>query len=415
MTGSRIRGLAVLLVLASGGVSVRAQTAPLTLEQAIDLARARNPALLSGRQHVTATKASEVTAGLRQNPNFTLSGADVSLPANNPANPYSYTANVSRLFERGQKRRWRLDVAHATTDVTQSQYNDTERQTILQVKQSFTNMLAAKAALKVADDNLESYSKTVDLSKARLNAGDISATDFDRIDLQMAEFQADDDAARLDLVQASDQLQMLLGIAKPAKDFDVAGTLDPPVVTQTMEQLEQSALAARPDYQAALQSVRAADAGIHLADAEGTTDPTLGGEYERTATYNSAGFQISIPLRIFDRNQGEKERTRYEAQASRFAETAARNQVINDVDQAWAAYETAVGVARRYNTHYVAESQRVRDNLEYSYRHGGATLLDYLDALRDYRQINLDALTANQQVWLGIHQLSFAAATEILP
>jgi cobalt-zinc-cadmium efflux system outer membrane protein len=285
----------------------------------------------------------------------------------------------------------------------------------LQVKQSFTNMLAAKAALKVADDNLESYSKTVDLSKARLNAGDISATDFDRIDLQMAEFQADDDAARLDLVQASDQLQMLLGIAKPAKDFDVAGTLDPPVVTQTMEQLEQSALAARPDYQAALQSVRAADAGIHLADAEGTTDPTLGGEYERTATYNSAGFQISIPLRIFDRNQGEKERTRYEAQASRFAETAARNQVINDVDQAWAAYETAVGVARRYNTHYVAESQRVRDNLEYSYRHGGATLLDYLDALRDYRQINLDALTANQQVWLGIHQLSFAAATEILP
>ncbi len=415
MTCSRMRALVILLVLGTGGISVWAQTAPLTLQQAIDLARARNPTLLSGRQHVTATKASEVTAGLRQNPNFTLSGADVSLPANNPASPYTYTANVSRLFERGQKRRWRLDVARATTDVTQSQFNDTERQTILQVKQAFTNMLAAKAALKVADDNLESYSKTVELSKARLNAGDISATDFDRIDLQMAEFQADDDAARLDLVQASDQLQMLLGIAKPAKDFDVAGTLDPPVITQTMEQVEQSALAARPDYQAAVQTVRVADASIHLADAEGTTDPTLGGEYERTATYNSAGFQISIPLRIFDRNQGEKERTRYEAQASRFAETAARNQVINDVDQAWAAYETAIGVANRYNSHYVAESQRVRDNLEFSYRHGGATLLDYLDALRDYRQINLDALTANQQVWLGIHQLSFAAATEILP
>jgi cobalt-zinc-cadmium efflux system outer membrane protein len=415
MTGSRIRRLVVLFALVSGSGFVKAQTAPLTLEQAIAQARAQNPALLSGRQHVTATRASEVTAGLRQNPNFTLSGADVSLAADNPANPYTYTANVSRLFERGQKRRWRLDVAHATTDVTQSQYNDTERQTILEVKQSFTNMLAAKAALKVADDNLDSYSKTVDLSKARLNAGDINATDFDRIDLQMVEFQADDDAARLDLVQASDQLQMLLGIAKPTKTFDIAGTLDPPVLTQTMEQLEQAALAGRPDYQAALQSVRAADAGIHLADADGTTDPTLGGEYERTATYNSAGFQISIPLRIFDRNQGEKERTRYEAQASRFAETAARNQVINDVDQAWAAYETAVGVAKRYNSHYVAESQRVRDNLEFSYRHGGTTLLDYLDALRDYRQVNLDALTANQQVWLSIHRLSFAAATEILP
>ena len=105
----------------------------------------------------------------------------------------------------------------------------------------------------------------------------------------------------------------------------------------------------------------------------------------------------------------------YEATASRFAETAARNQVFNDVDQAWAAFETAQDQAKRYNGHYLAESDRVRDNLEYSYRHGGTTLLDYLDALRDYRQIHLDALNANQQVWLSIHQLSFAAATEILP
>jgi outer membrane protein, heavy metal efflux system len=415
MTGSRFRGLLFPLTLVFCAVALRAQTAPLTLEQAVAMARAQNPALLSGRQHVTAAKANEVTAGLRQNPSFTFSGAEVSLPADNPASPYTYTANVSRLFERGQKKRWRLDVAHTTTDVTQSQYNDTERQTILQVKQAFTNMLTAKAALKIAGDNLDSYSKTVNLSKARLNAGDISATDFDRIDLQLAEFEADNNAAKLDLIQASDQLQLLLGIAKPTKNFDIAGTLDPPALNQTMEQIEQSALNARPDYQAAVQSVRVADAGVHLADAEGTTDPTIGGEYERAGTYNSAGFQISIPLRVFDRNQGEKERTRYEAQASRFAETAARNQVINDVDQAWAAYEAAIDMARRYNSHYVAESQRVRENLEYSYRHGGTTLLDYLDALRDYRQINLDALTANQQVWLSIHQLSFAAATEILP
>jgi len=182
-----------------------------------------------------------------------------------------------------------------------------------------------------------------------------------------------------------------------------------------MAQLEQEALAARPDYQAALQSIRLADANVKLAEADGTTDPTIGGEYERSATYNTAGFQVSIPLRIFDRNQGEKERTRYEAQSSRFAESAARNQVVNDVDQAWAGYEAAVDLAKRYNGHYLAEARHVRDNLEYSYRHGGATLLDYLDSLRDYRQTNLDALNANQQVWLSIHQLSFAAATEILP
>ena len=183
---SRFQNLPFLLALLFASPAIHSQTAaaPLTLQGAIALARAQNPTLLSGQEHITATRASEITAGLRQNPNFTLSGADISLPADNPASPYSYTANVSRLFERGEKRRWRLDVARATTDITGSQYRDTERQTILLVKQAFTNMLTAKAALKIAVDNLESYGKTVDLSKARLNAGDISATDFDRIELR---------------------------------------------------------------------------------------------------------------------------------------------------------------------------------------------------------------------------------------
>ena len=346
------RSACLLVVLLTGAaLQAQAQQQPLTLPQALDIARTRNPNLLSGQQHVTATKANEITAGLRQNPNFQISGSDVSLPASNPASPYSYAANVNRLFERGEKRRWRLDVAHATTDVTQSQYKDTERQTALAVKRAFTQMLAAKASLQIADDNLQGYRKTVDLSKVRLNAGDISATDFERIDLQLAEFESDYDNAKLNLLQASDQLQLLLGIEKPADTFDITGTLDPPSITAPLAQIEQQALQSRPDYLAAQQSVRLADSNIKLADADGTTDPTIGGEYERTATYNSAGFQVSIPLRIFDRNQGEKERTRYEAQSSHFAETAARNQVINDVEQAWAGYETATTMAKRYHGH----------------------------------------------------------------
>jgi outer membrane protein, heavy metal efflux system len=389
--------------------------APLTLAQVLHIARAKNPTLLSAQQHVMATKAEQITAGLRQNPTFTLSGANTTLPARNPSSPYTYVGNISRLFERGHKRRWRLAVADATTDVTQSQFNDQERQTILQVKDAFTNMLAAKAALQVAQDNLDSYRKTEELSKINLDAGQISKTDYERIDLQLAEFESDYHDAELDLVQAGDSLQLLMGIEKPAASFDIVGQVQPAAITATLPQLEQDALAHRPDYLAARQSVTLADANVKVADAEATVDPTLGGEYERLGVYNSAGFQISIPLRVFDRNQGEKERTRFEAQSARLAETGARNQVLNDVDQAWAAYQSALAMAARYNNHYVAESEQVRANLEFSYRHGGASLLDYLDALRDYRQVHLDALAADQQVWLGIHQLSFAAATEIVP
>lgn len=414
----RILMSGVLLGTLAASTAARAQgspPAPLTLAQVLDIAKAKNPTLLSAQQHVLATRSSQITAGLRVNPTFTLSGANTTLPANNPSSPYTYVGNVSRLFERGQKRRWRLAVADATTDVTESQYGDQERQTILQVKDAFTNMLVAKAALQVAQDNLDSYRKTVELSKISLDAGQISKTDYERIDLQLAEFESDYHNAELDLVQAADSLQLLMGIEKPAANFDIVGQLQPPAITATLPQLEQDALSHRPDYLAASQSVTLADANVKLADAQATVDPTLGGEYERVGVYNSAGFQLSIPVRVFDRNQGEKQRTRFEAESARLAETAARNQVINDVDQAWAAYQSALAMAARYDSHYVAESERVRANLEFSYRHGGASLLDYLDALRDYRQIHLDALAADQQVWLNIHQLSFAAATEVAP
>jgi outer membrane protein, heavy metal efflux system len=346
---------------------------------------------------------------------LTLSGSDVTLPANNPASPYSYSADVSRLFERGQKRRWRLESARATTAVTESQYRDLERQTVLDVEQAFTNMLLAKAALQLADKNLVSYRQTVDLSRVRVDAGAISQTDFERIDLQLASFESDYSNAQVSLIQNSDQLQQLLGLAHPTRNFDIAGTLDPPALTLSLPGLEQKALAARPDYLAAEQAIQVADANIKLANANGTADPMLDAGYDRSGTFNSVGFGVNVPLRIFDRNQGEKQSTRFTAQASRFSEVAARNHVLSDVDQAWATYQAAQALAHRYNTHYLAEAGHVLNNLEFGYRHGSTTLLDYLNALHDYRRTGLDALNANAQVWLSVHQLSFATATEMLP
>jgi cobalt-zinc-cadmium efflux system outer membrane protein len=276
-------------------------------------------------------------------------------------------------------------------------------------------MLAAKAGLAIADENFTDYRKTVDLSKARLDAGDITRTDYERIDLQLALFEADADTARLNMQQASAQLQQLFGVDRPSPTLDITGTLDPPILTLTMTEAETLALSSRPDYKAAQQSLLLSQANARYAIAGGTADPTISSEYDRTGPDNSFGVSISIPLRIFDRNQGEKERTRYEVNSSRFALIAARNQVISDVDQAWLALETAQQQAIRYNTHYLGEAGRVRDNLQFSYRNGNSTLLDYLQSLRDYRSIHLSSLNANAQVWLAIHQLSYETATDMLP
>jgi cobalt-zinc-cadmium efflux system outer membrane protein len=386
----------------------------ITMQQAVDLARTKNPTLLSAQQNLFSVKAQEIQAGLRVNPDFNASGSNVTLGAQ-ANNPYDYNVGISRLFERGQKRRWRLDSARSTTAQTDAQYHNQEQQTILAVRQAFTNFVLAKAAKKLADDNLNDFKHEVDIGHERLKAGDLAKLDFERLDLQLAQFESDESSAITNQEQASAQLQVLLGYEKPRADFDVIGDIVPPVVSATMEELEQKALAARPDYRAAKLGVAVADANVKLAYANGTTDPTLEADYDRNGPDNSVGFAIDIPLRIFDRNQGNKETSKFVAQANRFGEIAARNQVFGDVDEAWAGYANVKILADRYNGHYLDEAKDVLDISKFSYEHGGLALIDYLDALRDSRSVTSDALNAYAQTWMAIHQLSFVTATDVVP
>jgi cobalt-zinc-cadmium efflux system outer membrane protein len=394
--------------------SAGGSAAPLTLAQVLDLAHRNSPTLVSAARHLDAVRAQEITAGLRQNPNLGVSSQLVTEPAD-ANNPYFYSAGLSRLFERGGKRDIRLQSARATTQMTSLENDDQRRQTDIAVRQAFSRMLFAQDALGISRDNLEGYRKTVELMKVRLDAGDVDQTDFDRVELQLAGFETDMDNSELNLREASIALQTLAGIATPTDRFAITGTLDPPQVTETLEHLRAIALANRPDLKAAQAQVDVNQAAVKLAIANGTADPTLEGDYERSGPVNTFGASINIPLRIFDRNQGEKQRTGYELESSRLALTASQNQVISDVETAWAAYTSAQAQAERYRSKYLAEAAHVRDNLEFSYRNGNSTLLDYLSALSDYRQVNLSSLNARLNLLLALEQLSYVTNTEIIP
>ena len=387
----------------------------LTLFQVVELARARNPTLLAAEQLLRSVRAQELQAGVRANPFFTLYGTNVTLPAAGASNPYAYSAQVSRLFERGEKRRYRLEDTRAITAQTQAQLGDSSRQTVLAVKQAFTRMLIAKDALELSSASLKDFRHEVEISAERYKAGDLGKLDYERLDLQLGNLESDEANNMVTLRQASDQLQTLVGIEIPSPDFDVAGDIIPPVISQTQAQLVQEGLAKRPDYAAARFGVTAAVANARLAMANGTTDPTLEGEYDRSGRYDSAGFSINIPLRIFDRNQGNKRATQLQTEATRFTEIATRNQVISDIDQAWVGYALAKRLSDRFGEHYLDESRDVLSIAQFAFEHGGIALIDYLDALREARSATGNALNAYLQTWQSIHQLSAASATELLP
>jgi cobalt-zinc-cadmium efflux system outer membrane protein len=386
----------------------------LTLAQVIEAARAKNPTLLATMQNLRAVRAQEIQAGVRANPFFTLNGADITQPANT-SSPYTYSAQISRLFERGEKRRWRLDDAHTTTAETTAQLEDISRQTILTIKTAFILMLQAKASLQITSAELKQFQHEVDIAHDRFDAGDLSKIDFERLDLQIASFESAESNDVISLRQASDQLQTLMGIEIPKPEFDITGDIVPPVLTINLPNLIQTALDKRPDYSAAKFAVDAAIANQKLTFANGTTDPTLEAEYDRAGHENSLGFSINIPLRIFDRNQGNKETSIFQTDASRFTLIAAKNQVVSDVDQAWISYTQSSRMSDRYTSHYLAETKDVLTIAQFAFEHGGIALIDYLDAVRDTEAINSAAISAFQQTWLAIHQLSAATASEMKP
>ncbi len=378
------------------------------------MARAKNPTFLAAEQNLNAVRAQELQAGVRTNPYFTLYGTNVTEGAD-ASTPYAVSAQVSRLFERGQKRRWRLDVARATTAQTRAQLEDTIRQTELTLRTAFTHMLIAKEALQLSEASLKDYEHEIEIARDRYQAGDLSKLDYERLDLQLGAFESDAANSRIALAQAAAQLQTLTGRQSISPDFDIAGPIVPPPVLQTEDVLEQLALANRPDFAAAKFAVEAAQANAQLAQAQGTTDPTLEAEYDRNGNENSVGASFNIPLRLFDRNQGNKATTRFTVTATQFTATAARNQVVSDLAQAWAGYVQSRRLSDRFGSHYLDESSDVLSIAQYAFNHGGIALIDYLDTLRDARTSTSDALNAYQQTWLAIHQLSAATNQDLAP
>jgi cobalt-zinc-cadmium efflux system outer membrane protein len=402
------------IVIADPRAPLASRPGALSLAQVLDAARAKNPTLLAAARNLEAVRAQEIQAGVRANPYLTLNGTDIT-ESEHQNNPYNYAVQISRLYERGDKRKWRLADARATTAQTQAQLDDTIRQTELTLKTAFTQMLVAKASLQLTSLGLKQFQHEVDIANDRFQAGDLSRIDFERLDLQVAAFESAESTDLVNLRQASDQLQTLMGIETPSTDFDILGDIVPPNLTQTQTELVHLGLDKRPDLAAARFGVDAAEAAKKLAYANGTTDPTLEAEYDRSGTENSAGFSVNIPLRLFDRNQGNKKTAVFQADASRFTLAAAHNQVISDIDQAYINYTQSRRLSDRYSTHYLDETKDVLSIAQYAFEHGGIALIDYLDAVRDTATVNSAALSAYQQMWLAIHQLSAASATELVP
>jgi len=393
----------------------------IALDDALRLALQHNHALLALRSTILQSQAQEITANLRPNP--VLAWDAQFLPIFQPDqfsgdylnNNAQFDAGVSYLFERGKKRQHRLQAAKDATAVVRSQVSDSERQLIFNVAQQFINVLLAESSLAFAQQDLDSFQKTVDISETRFHAGDMSEGDLLKIKLQLLQFQSDVSAAKLARVQALAGLRQFLGFESVADDYDVSGDLDYQTVKATLPDLKTMAAQSRPDLISAQQGVTAARSQLALAEVNGKQDLTAGMNYTHTAGVSSAAFAFNIPLAVFDSNQGEIARTRYAITQAQEQLSETAQQVSTDVVDAYENLRTNDQIIQLYRGGYVDQAKQSRDISEYAYRRGAASLLDYLDSERTYRANQLAYRQALAGYMLAVEQLRQAVGTRNLP
>jgi cobalt-zinc-cadmium efflux system outer membrane protein len=414
---SAIPGLPVQL--AQGGSS------SLTWEQVRAKFEAANPVLKSDQSNVDEMKAEEITAYLRPNPQFTLSEDGTQIRPHEgywrPTSGTQVQPNFSYLHERDRKRELRLQSAKEGTQIATSQHEDLDRNMIFVLRSAFVQTLEAKAVLELAKADMEYYDKIISISQDRFKVGDLAQIDLDRIELLRVQYESEIQTAIVNLRTAKIALLQLLDDRTPVDQFDVNGPFDFSSEMKPLSDFEQAALDARPDLRAAIQGIEQSKTNHKLAIANGSTDPTFGAWFTYNPSFynpyaqQTLGLSVSIPLRIFDRNQGEKQRTLIDIDRNQQLTDAARAQVFSDVDSAYEQVRSNVALLIPYRDKYKDQATRVRDTVTFSYQHGGASLMDFLNAQSDYRVVQLAYLQLIGSYLTAASQLNLSVGREVIP
>jgi outer membrane protein, heavy metal efflux system len=421
-----------MLAILLGTVPLRAQTpapAPVpsqmwTWDQVKEHFELSNTTLMANTLNIDELKAEEITAHLRPNPDFTLSADGTQIaPSHGVWQPFAGTfvsPAVSQLFERRNKRNLRYEAAKQGTAIGAAQASDSERTLLFNLRNAFVGILEAKAVLELAQNNLEYYDKILKVSRDRFDAGDIARIDLDRLELQRLQYESDLQNAIVNLRTTKINLLALLDDRRPIDSFDVVGTFDFSEDLMSLDDYRQDALKSRPDLRAAVLTVQQSETNYKLAEANGSTDPTISlwfthnGSFNNPDALNTLGASVSIPLRVFDKNQGEKLRTKIDIQRSEKLRQGTEIQVYSDVDSAYATLVANVNLLKPYRRQYLEQAVRVRDTVQFSYQHGGASLLDFLNAESDYRNVQLSYVNLIGAYLTAAAQMNQAVGREVI-
>ncbi len=417
----------------------------LTLVEAERLLLERNLAVVASRYQVEASRAARLIASYKPNPVLTVGAEQIpfytplkgTLPrffatdSNAGANPV-YTFRIDKITERGGKRQLRTAQADFQLKATEAQMLDAIRTQLFQLRQAFANAMLARENLRLAETTQQQYEHTERLTEVKVTNGDVPGVELYRVRAGRLQYEQTVLQARTSYTQAASDVLNLLGaraeqVMPPAAmaqlsraesgagthienvsqisggklpseslrfaPLEIVGTFDDGPVLQSVAELQEIALAERPDVIAARNTLQAAERGSLLAQAQRRRDVDIAYEYQRVGDDHSAGVTVQIPLLVYNNYQAAISQANAQRRAAEALVRQAELQAVTDVGKAYQAYQSARRVLELYDSQNLTQVEKLRNISSYSYNEGAVSLFELLDAQRTYNQ----ALTAYNQ------------------
>jgi len=401
----------------------------ITIAQAVQEALQNNPGLLAEKLGIPIAETAAITARLRPNPVVTASSDHLDWLGTgfsevNGAGPTETALRIDVPWERGHKREYRVDTAGYAQKIAEARVADSIRRLRLEVTLACIDVMEAKARLDLANDNLKSLEGVVQLNETRLKGGAIPPIELTRSRVAMLQFRGNVKTAELSLTTARIRLQTLLGRGSGQTPIGIIDVSDPlkiplPPTAPTLDQIQARAIAVRPDIQAARLDQARSQSELRLQLANGKVDYTAGAEYRRqqglNGTGNSLGFFFSVPLPVFNRNQGEIARVTSEEVQLQKQIDALQSQVSGEVAGAYREYETARQLIGDIESDLLGLSEEARNTTTYVYQAGAGSLLDVLDAQRTFNETMSSYYTAQADYRRAVSRLTSVVGEEVIP
>ncbi len=400
--------LLILLIALPGAPCARAATnqlESLTLEQALEMAERRQPQLAEARALVEAAAGRAQQAGAFPNPEAIVGAQQVPFSSDS-SNQREYVTGIAQPIPLGARLGKAREAEMLEREVRVRGLEVTRRDLRKHVHSAFATALYQEKAFETQSHIARSVEKVAATTKARMDAGDAVPHDLARIEIEFARAKVE--------VQRSQSLreQAMLGLAAAIGDSrlsvkSLAASLDTTFEIPTLESLAAS-LSAQPEFALADANVRASNARIDLAKAERIPDVKVEALYHRLEATKENTFDIglSIPLPLFNRNQGKLREARAEVAAAEARSRRTENELNLRLRESYAQLTSALAASRALQTEILPRAETVLKSAESRYAAGDTSLADVLPVRRDWAAIQLSHLESLRDVMQAWAQVS---------